>query len=250
LTDLLRSAGNADYAVYSVLAQSGSGKSFGLPNRASVPLVLTLRTPQSVLAEPVPTGIRVSWDQAWPPKRESRLNVQYAWRVMRRPEGATDAVMVRQLNAANEAVVLVDDGIEWEKSYQYWIVPVTLWQEGGRKGEVESEDSPIATVFAHDTFPPAAPSGVQAVYSAVPERSFIDVTWTPNSESDVAGYNVYRRAGNEPATKINSELVKTPRFADAGIQPGLKYFYSVSAVDLRGNESGKSEETSEGVPKE
>jgi len=30
----------------------------------------------------------------------------------------------------------------------------------------------------------------------------------------------------------------------------MKYFYAVSAVDLRGNESGKSEETSETVPKE
>jgi len=50
--------------------------------------------------------------------------------------------------------------------------------------------------------------------------------------------------------KINSELVKTPRFADPGIQAGMKYFYSVSAVDLRGNESAKSEETSEVVPKE
>jgi fibronectin type 3 domain-containing protein len=55
---------------------------------------------------------------------------------------------------------------------------------------------------------------------------------------------------NEPAVKINTELVKTPRFADPGIQPGMKYFYSVSAVDLRGNESGRSEETTEAVPKE
>src|SRR5262249_5212078 len=132
----------------------------------------------------------------------------------------------------------------------YWIVPVTLWQEGSRKGEVESEDSPVATVFAHDTFPPASPSGVQAVFSTAPEHLFIDLTWTPNGQSYLAGYNIYRHTGSEPAIKINSELVKTPRFADPGIQPGMKYFYSVSAVDLRGNESAKSEETSEMVPKE
>jgi fibronectin type 3 domain-containing protein len=76
------------------------------------------------------------------------------------------------------------------------------------------------------------------------------LTWTPNGEPDLAGYNVYRRTGSEPPVKVNSELVKTPRFADSGIQPGMKYFYSVTAVDLRGNESGKSEETSETAPKE
>jgi hypothetical protein len=66
----------------------------------------------------------------------------------------------------------------------------------------------------------------------------------------LAGYNVYRHSGNGPAVKINSELVKTPRFPDPNIQSGMKYFYSVTAVDLRGNESGKSDETSETVPKD
>jgi hypothetical protein len=91
---------------------------------------------------------------------------------------------------------------------------------------------------------------VQAVYSAVAGGSFIDLTWTPSGEPDLAGYNVFRRMGSEAPVKVNSELVKTPRFADPGIQPGIKYFYSVTAVDLRGNESGKSEETSETAPKE
>jgi hypothetical protein len=250
LVDVLRSGGNAAFAVYTVLAQSGSGKSAGLPNRVSVPLVLTLPTPQRVQAEPIPTGIRISWDQAWPPKRESPFTVQYVYRIMRRLEGGADAAMIKEITAGNEAVVFVDDGIEWEKNYQYWIVPVTLWHVGERKGEVPGDDSPVTTVFAHDIFPPAAPSGVQAVYSLVPDHSFIDLTWTPNTESDLAGYNVYRHSGSDMPVKINSELVKTPRFADPGIRPGMKYFYSVSAVDLRGNESGKSEETSETVPKD
>jgi hypothetical protein len=247
--DLVRQPG-AEFAVYAVLAQSHSGRSFGLPNRASVPLVLTLPTPQKVQAEPVPEGIRITWDQAWPPKKESRLGVQYTWRIMRKLEGANEPAMVKQLNAGNEEIVFVDTSIEWEKTYQYWITPVTLWQDGNRKGEVEGDDSPIVSLLAHDSFPPAVPSGMQAVYSAVPERAFIDLTWTPNSDPDLAGYNVYRHTANEPQVKINLELVKTPRFADQEIQPGMKYFYSVSAIDLRGNESGMSEETSETVPKE
>src|SRR4029077_9474611 len=250
VADLVRASGGAEFALYSVLAQSHNGRSFGLPNRASVPLVLTLATPRKVQAEPVPLGIRISWDQACPPKKESRVSVQYAYRIMRKLEGANDPVVVKQLNAGNEAIVFVDTSIEWEKNYQYWITPVTLWQDGSRKGEVEGDDSPVVTVFAHDSFPPAVPSGVQAVYSAMPERQFIDLTWTPNTDTDLAGYNVYRHAASEAPVKINSELVKTPRFADPAIQKGMKYFYSVSAVDLRGNESGRSEETSETVPKE
>jgi hypothetical protein len=259
LVELLRSSttpagsggpGAAEYAMYIVVAQSRSGKSFGLPNRVSVPLVLTLPAPPKVQLEPIPTGIRIGWEQAWPPTRESRLGAQYVWRIMRKQEDAADAVMLRQLPAGHEAMLFVDTGIEWEKNYRYWIVPVTLWQDGSRKGEVEGDDSPTASVFAHDSFPPATPSGVQAVYSPAQERAFIDITWTPNIDPDLAGYNVYRHAAKEAPVKINSELVKTPRFADPAVQAGMKYFYSVSAVDLRGNESGRSEETSEVVPKE
>ncbi|HEU4413266.1 MAG TPA: hypothetical protein VFT65_00680, partial [Candidatus Angelobacter sp.] len=215
-----------------------------------VPLVLTPQTPAAVRAEPAPDGIALHWDQAEPQKKESRLKTQYAYRIMRKLEGATDAVLVKQLPASGEPATFVDAGIDWEKTYQYWVVPVTLWQDGSRKGEVEGDDSPVTTVLAHDAFPPATPSGIQAVYSAVPQQSFIDLTWTPNTEPDLAGYNVYRHTSDGSPAKINSDLIKTPRFADPDIKVGMKYFYSVSAVDLRGNESGKSEETSETVPKE
>jgi hypothetical protein len=251
LSEILRGGGGAEYALYQVVAQNRSGKSFGLPNRVSVPLVLTLPAPQKVQTSAVPEGIRISWEQSWPPQRESSINVQYVERIMRKQEGANDAVVVKQLSAASGAMEFVDTGIEWEKTYQYWITPVTLWQDGSHKGEVEGDDSPVATILAHDSSPPAAPSGVQAVYTAIAgQPSFIDITWTPNTEPDLAGYNVYRHAENEAPVKINTELVKTPRFADPGIQAGMKYFYSVTAVDLRGNESGRSEETTETVPKE
>jgi hypothetical protein len=169
---------------------------------------------------------------------------------MRRLQGAKDPVFVTQLNASDHPASFIDTGIEWEKSYQYWIVSVTVWQDENRKGEIEGEDSPVVDVLAHDSFPPAVPTGLEAVYSPAAPNSFIDITWTANTEPDLAGYNVYRHSENEQAVKINSELVKTPRFADPGVQAGMKYFYSVTAVDLRGNESGKSEETSETVPKD
>jgi len=72
--------------------------------------------------------------------------------------------------------------------------------------------------------------------------------WAPVTDADLAGYNVYRHEEGGQAVKINSELVKTPAFRDSNVAAGKKYFYSVSAVDLRGNESARSEEASESVP--
>jgi hypothetical protein len=249
LTDALRSSG-AEFAVYSILAQGHSGKSFGLPNRASVPLLPTLAPPQKVVATPVAAGVAIRLQGFGTVPTDSRLHTQYAYKLMRRQQDANESSTVTQLNAGDQAIEFTDTTIEWEKNYQYWVTPVTLWQDEKRKGEIEGEDSAIINVFAHDSFPPAAPASLQAVYTAAPPNSFIDLTWSPNTESDLAGYNVYRQSANTPPSKLNSELIKTPRFPDPQIQPGTKYFYSVTAVDLRGNESSKSEETSESVPKD
>jgi hypothetical protein len=254
LTSLLHSGG-AGFAVYMVLAQGHNGKSFGLPNRVSVPLVPNLPPPQKISANPVPTGIMLEWGPSGSVPTTASSQTQYAYKIMRRLQSAKEPVVVIQLKADEPANSFTDTGIEWEKRYQYWIVPVTLWQDGNRKGEIEGDDSPVVDVLAHDSFPPTNPSGIEAVFSAAPQgaaapNSFIDITWTANTEPDLAGYNVYRHRENEQPVKINSELVKTPRFADPEVQPGMKYFYSVTAVDLRGNESGKSEETSETVPRD
>jgi hypothetical protein len=47
---------------------------------------------------------------------------------------------------------------------------------------------------------------------------------------------------------MNEKPVTAPAFHDAGIRPGITYLYSVSAIDERGNESKRSEETQEEVP--
>ena len=61
-------------------------------------------------------------------------------------------------------------------------------------------------------------------------------------------YNVYRHEEGTAPVKINSELVKPPTYRDTAVQPGHRYFYSVDAVDVRGNQSARSEEASEVVP--
>jgi hypothetical protein len=136
----------------------------------------------------------------------------------------------------------LDRNIDWEQHYTYRVAGITQVKLAGKEPvEVEGDDSPPVEVFTHDIFPPATPTGLQAVYSGVGQKPFIDLTWAPNLESDLAGYNVYRHeAGASP--------VKTPSFRDTTVAPGHQYFYSVAAVDEHGNESGRSEEASERVP--
>jgi len=113
---------------------------------------------------------------------------------------------------------------------------------------VEGDDSKSASVFTRDIYPPSEPSGLQAVYSSVGQKPFVDLSWAPNMESDLAGYNLFRSHGKGEPVKLNSQLIAVPSYRDERVTPGTTYTYSVSAVDLRGNESPRSTETTETVP--
>jgi fibronectin type 3 domain-containing protein len=86
------------------------------------------------------------------------------------------------------------------------------------------------------------------VFSGPGQPPFIDLVWAPNTDADLAGYNVYRHETGGQPVKINKELVKAPAFRDSDVSAGKTYLYAVSAVDARGNESARSEEASEIVP--
>ena len=101
-------------------------------------------------------------------------------------------------------------------------------------------------VATTDTFPPAVPQGLVAVADAA--AGAIDLSWYPDTDSDLAAYHVYRRDvhGDLPAQRIASVGVETS-YRDAGAQPGHTYAYSVSAVDQSGNESKRSPEVEESL---
>ena len=119
--------------------------------------------------------------------------------------------------------------------------------------EVEGDDSPVVHLKVHDIFPPAVPSGLQAVFSSVGQKPFIDLTWAPNTESDLAGYIVYRRFWSGPNANfvaVTPAPVKAPAWRDNDVQPGKTYYYTVAADDVRGNQSAQSAPAEETVPSE
>jgi hypothetical protein len=105
------------------------------------------------------------------------------------------------------------------------------------------------TVDAKDVFPPAVPSGLAVV--ADEQGHALDLSWAPDTDSDLAGYVVCRRdvtAGTGAERISGKGLVVPPSFEDKSVVPGHRYAYAVSAVDQDGNESARSAEVEEGLP--
>jgi hypothetical protein len=108
--------------------------------------------------------------------------------------------------------------------------------------EMRGDPSPTVTFTFHDTLPPEAPAGLAAVPGGgFGEPPSVDLSWEPNAELDIAGYNVYRApAGTDKFTRMNAQLVPGPSYRDLTAQPGRRYAYRVTAVDRHHNESSPS----------
>jgi hypothetical protein len=266
------------FVTYAVEALNRNRRGAGLSNQVQVTTAPTLPPPEGFRAEVTKEGMELRWTQpSLPVKPEGP--VAYRLRFYRRAEGSPASISLGELNYASSVRALaeavsdggnrrdevsssreeqppsastgkfLDQSIEWEKTYYYRATVVTVVTEAGKPpAQVEGDDTPEVKVMAHDIFPPTLPSGLQAVFSGPGQQAFVDLIWAPVTDADLAGYNLYRHEPGSTPERLNSDLLKAPAYRDMNVLKGRTYIYSVSAVDVRGNESVRSEETSESVP--
>ena len=132
-----------------------------------------------------------------------------------------------------------DTQFDFGKTYAYFVRSVITVQGN----EIESGDSEPVTVTPLDTFPPAAPQGLVAAVlpGATPTTFVVDLSWSINVETDLAGYRVYRTEQEGARGQlITPDLLPVPAVRDSSVMPGHRYWYTVTAVDRAGNESAHS----------
>ncbi len=79
--------------------------------------------------------------------------------------------------------------------------------------------------------------------------SSVSLAWTPNAETDLAGYWVYRtQTPGANYVRLNTSVTSSPSFVDSTAVAGTTYYYTVSATNTSGLESGKSNEVQAVVP--
>jgi len=252
-TDLLPGQLESDnpsgFITYGVEVLNTDSRGAGVSNQVRVSLVRTLPPPQDFGALVTSRGVVLKWTNDVRSENPS-ATIRYIYRVYRRLEGSQQETVVGEIAVASAPdLEITDSNFEWEKTYEYRVEAVTvIAQEKQAALQIEGDDSAEVKVFADDVFPPVVPSGLQAVFSGPGQKLFIDLVWAPVADVDLDGYNVYRREEGTAAVKVNLGLVKTPAYRDENVASGRRYFYSVSTVDVRGNESARSEETGENVP--
>jgi fibronectin type 3 domain-containing protein len=141
----------------------------------------------------------------------------------------------RRLNSARVTETTYEDRtVEFGITYRYFVRAVT----GEAAPFGESVDSKPVEVEAKDTFPPSAPKGLIAISG----EDYISLSWDRSREADLASYGVWRRpAGAGEYEPLTPEGIQGISYTDTRALKNVRYEYAITAVDLEGNESPKSQ---------
>lgn len=235
------------------------------------PLIYTVELENHVGRDAGPSNVGIVGTGAAPPQimgleaRAQADGIVLSWT----PEGVDDTVHIERKmvdkTVDKKSTIPLEQTLEFsgddgghvldqdavlDHTYAYSVQRIEKLTLQGKLVEVASVPSETITINARDVFPPAIPTGLQAV--ADPVAHAIDLSWQPNTEADLAGYTVYRREAGSSAepVRISPPAQPAPSFHDATTLPGHSYDYFVSAVDRDGNESPRSAEVEESLPQQ
>jgi hypothetical protein len=77
------------------------------------------------------------------------------------------------------------------------------------------------------------------------DAASVSLDWDDNTESYLAGYNVYRSTTSGSGyVKLNTSPLISSNYTDSDATVGVTYYYVVTAVDIYSSESGYSNEVS------
>ena len=227
---------------YRVVARDRRGYESQPSNLAQVDLSVPLAPPGDLAA----TAGEGRADLAWSPPTTradgSPLGAVRGYNIYRSEQAGV--FPDRPLNA--EPVVeprYADGGLANDRTYFYVVRAVVNeappWQE--------SASSNMAAATPRDITPPAAPQNLRAAAT----RAEVSLIWDANTESDLAGYLVYRSEVPQTAyRRLTPQPLRTTTYADRTVARGTTYYYVVTAVDTAAtpNESLFSDELTVRVP--
>lgn len=127
-----------------------------------------------------------------------------------------------------------DTGLQSGQRYYYRIASKDA------NGNTSTPTASVSAAPGAIDLPPATPRG----FRGEKQTDTFTVSWVKNTETDLAGYQLYRSEDGVNYGKVHTELLADTQYADNSLVRGKLYFYRISAVDLAGHESPLSNEIS------
>jgi hypothetical protein len=244
---------------YEVAVRNHAGKSAGPSNPAysaagAIPAELT-----GLVGQMGRDGVVLSWKPVPDPGGTVAFRIKRLQLTAPAPEEVRRSPLAPSAPAATQTLVVhprdgedpghaVDTSVLSNQRYRYVMERVVTLELSAKSVEVKGAPSEAVEVSTKDIFAPSVPQGLVAVADTA--AGAIDLSWSPDTDADLAAYHIYRRDLQEgsPAQRIASVNVETS-FRDTEVKQEHTYAYSVSAIDQSGNESKPSPEVEETLPR-
>ena len=229
----LKPEGPPHTAAFAIRVLNDRGHAAGFSNVVAIAVVPPAAAPGWLRATVTEEAILLEWP---PAPGAASYHVYRSEQTPRPEQGAQAPPPPLSLLANTDKAGYADPNFEFGHEYRYLVRAVAT--RDGFSGE--SADSTLAVVGPQDVFPPGVPSGLVGLVSeptAPGQPPAVELSWEPSTARGLAGYNVLRSDAGAPPRRLNTGLLVTPAFRDTAVTPGVSYFYSVSAVDQKGNQS-------------
>ncbi|MFA5072587.1 MAG: hypothetical protein WC539_01600 [Nitrospirota bacterium] len=219
---------------YRIRAVSVRGGVSNWSEEARVAPLVSLAIPKGFVAEGGDTKNLLAWESVTTRMDGSTYTGFVGYNVYRGTE--QNRYEEAQLNTEPlRTPSYVDSAVEIGRTY-YYIVrsvdsPTPPWHE--------SLDSREASATPRKLTPPKRPTGL----TVVPGINRVFLTWAEGTESDLAGYSVYRSTRSGRAyERLTEKPLNRTTFSDETVKARTTYYYVVTSVDKYGNESAHSRE--------
>ncbi len=240
---------------YEVVLQNRAGKSAGPSNVAYSAAGTSPPAVSGLTCQTRTDGVLLSWLPTPEPGRSVTYRIertdltpapvqQHARSPLAAPLPPVLQTLAVRMADGDDPGHAIDTSAQFNQQYRYRMVRVVTPNLAGREVELQGAPSNDVQVTTTDTFPPAVPQDLVAV--ADEAAGAIDLSWSPDRESDLVAYNVYRRdtQAGSPVERIASLPAQTA-YHDTTVHPGHTYAYALSAIDQAHNESQRSPEVQE-----
>ena len=238
-------AGKPEVLAYSVRLKNRGGATAGESNIARAASGSATAAISNLQAAYTADGVVLSWNSA--------ANAPAMVRIHRHLlQGPPKAVPDQTLEVESAGDSVLDASAERNARYSYTVQPFVREQMSDAAGahylEIAGPALGPVEVTTRDSFPPAPPRGLAAVGGMEQGRPYVDLSWEPNDEPDLAGYKVIRRSANGAAETVTAPPIVSTTFHDSHVAAGGSYSYQVVAIDTSGNQSAPSLPVSETAP--
>jgi hypothetical protein len=180
----------------------------------SVPLGPLPAPPETVAVTHDETQVSVTWDAGGGGRRFLVL----------RSASVFDPATAAPLTPEPVGEPVYREPVQFGAEVCYAVVAV----EGVAPAVAESSPSAVRCLVPRDTYPPAAPTGLQVLA----EADAATLVWSAVEAADLGGYIVLRsESGSTNLQPLFREPIAATTYRDTAVSPGATYTYAVYAVD-------------------